>query len=356
MGSRATDKVLPRGVAAIVHALVEFVPVHELFQVHLKLWRENNALILDERRKAKAQRDKFFLQAPKAADSDEHQDWSVQSIFTTDRIERDFVRIPPELDRTLEQSEDPSRYHLLRSLDDKQDFSTTESFVLLAELHDAAYQRSPIGYAIDHIVGVAEAADMLKKGISQVAAQNLATLVERVLDLIEAQADSKSKNKTGKTLQQIIQRSRKKGADLVTLSRQHFVTHSDRESFQDAIEASHSKLTAAIEAQGRRTAKQIKIEAERQRQQQTDKTLVSADQLGAFAKVGEKVIRVALNKAGCKPSIESIGKGNPHQWRYCDAIQSLKAVKSGKLRSFIWPDSAAEVMPQKDSSKTPERK
>ena len=88
----------------------------------------------------------------------------------------------------------------------------------------------------------------------------------------------------------------------------------------------------------------------------SDETLVSADQLGAFARVGGKVVRVALGKAGCRPWIKSTGKGNPHQWRYSDAIQSLNAVKSGKLRSFIWPDSAAEVMPQKDSSKIPARK
>ena len=87
-----------------------------------------------------------------------------------------------------------------------------------------------------------------------------------------------------------------------------------------------------------------------------DTSLVSADQLGAFAGVGGKVIRDALKKATCKPSVESTGKGNPHWWRYCDAIQTLRAVKSGKLRSFNWPDSAAEVMRQKDSNKIPAKK
>jgi len=87
-----------------------------------------------------------------------------------------------------------------------------------------------------------------------------------------------------------------------------------------------------------------------------DQTLVSADQLGKFAKIGGKVIRTALRKADCKPSIKSTGKGNPHQWKYCDAINVLRAVKSGRLRSFIWPDSADELVPQKDSNKIPARK
>jgi len=326
MSSPPADKVLPKGVAAIIHDLVEFSPVHDLFRTHLQLWRQENEQIVAHRRELESELATYWRDKPHAPDPDRDGHLPARRIYSPDRTKSGLFVIPTELDRELkqyfgdpidDQYSNPIHYHLLRSLDDEQDFSTTESFVLLAELHDAAYQSSPIGYAIDHIASVAEAADILKQGMSQVAVQNLATLVQRVLDLIEAQADSKSKNRTGKTLQQIIQRSREKLADLVIRSRP-----------QQAIPA---RMTP-------------------------DETLVSADQLGVFAGVGEKVIRTALTKAGCKPSIESTGKGNPHQWRYCDAIQSLKTVKSGKLRSCIWPDSASEVMRRIDSSKIPARK
>ena len=89
---------------------------------------------------------------------------------------------------------------------------------------------------------------------------------------------------------------------------------------------------------------------------QPDTALVFADQLAAFAGVHERTIRDKLRVAECKPSIKSTGKGNPHKWRYCDAIRDLRKVKSGKLRSIIWPDTATIVMPQKDSSKIPASK
>jgi hypothetical protein len=336
MDSPPTDKLLPKGVAAIVHDLVEFSPVQELFQTHIQLWRENNALIADQRRKAEAELATFWRDEPHAPDPFKDEHWPARRIYSPDRSKSELFPIPPELNDKLNEYNDPSRYHLLCSLDNRQDFSTTESFIMLADLHDAAYQSSPIGYAIDHIVSVAEAADILKKGMSQVAAQNLATLAERVLDLIEARADSKSTNKTGKTLQQIIQRSRDKLADIGSLP--HLGKRSDRRFVKGAIEASQSKLLAAIETQGR--------------SRQTE-SLVSADQLGAFAGVGGKVIRNALRNADCKPWIKSTGKGNPHWWRYCDAVEALQTVKSGKLRSFKWPEAAAEVLPQKDSSKIP---
>jgi hypothetical protein len=97
------------------------------------------------------------------------------------------------------------------------------------------------------------------------------------------------------------------------------------------------------------------LHAKASQQSSVDETLVSADQLGAFARIGGKVIRQALRKADCKPWIQSTGKGNPHQWRYCDAVRALRNVKSGKLRSFVWPNSSAKIILQDDSSKIPAR-
>lgn len=268
MGSPATDKVLPKGVAAIVHDVAEFSPVDELFQTHLKRWRRKTALIVAQRRKAEAQLATLWRDEPQAPDPDKDEHWPARRIYSPDRSKSELFAVPPELDRKLKKYcdpipkeldgkskkyNDPSRYHLLRELDNKQDFSTTESFILLAELHDAAYPKDQLGYHEDqvHIVGLAEATKILDRGLSQVAVQNLATLVERVLDLIEARADSESTNKTGKTLQQIIQRSREKLADLVIRSRPQFVSHTDRESGLSAAGKSRSNATELPEAQGR---------------------------------------------------------------------------------------------------------
>jgi len=271
MGSPPTDVLLLNGVAALVRDLAKFAPVHELFQTHLKRWRKKNALIVAQRSKVEAQLAKFWRKEPKAADPDEDEHWPARRIYSPDRTKSKLVPIPPELNRKLEKYNDPSRYHLLRSLDNKQDLSPTESFILLAELHDAAYPKGQLGYTQDqvHIVGLAEATKILAKGLSPVAVENLATLVERVLDQIEARPDFKSRNETGKTLQQIINRSRKKIADLVIHSRQHFVTHTDWESVQDEVSKLRSDLIVSNEELGRRLAMLIQIEA-RQRQRQTD--------------------------------------------------------------------------------------
>ncbi len=261
MGSPPTDVLMLNGVAALVRDLAEFAPVHELFQTHLKRWRKKNALIVAQRRKAKAQLATLWRDEPHVPDPDKEEHWPARRIYSPDRTKSELFAVPPELDRKLKkyndpnpkeldrklkEYNDPSRYHLLRSLDDKQDFSTTESFVLLAELHDAAYQSSPIGYAIDHIVSVAEATNILKDGMSQVAVERLATLVEKSIDRIDSQADANAKNRSGETLQQTIKRSRKKLVDLVTLSRQHFVTHTDLESVQDAVERLQSDVKASL--------------------------------------------------------------------------------------------------------------
>ena len=246
MDSPPPDEVLLKGVAAIVHALAEFAPVHEMFQTHLTRWRKRNCLIAVQRRKLETQLAKFWRKEPKAADPDEYKHWPARRIYSPDRTKSKLVPIPQKFNDKLQKYDDPSRYHLLRSLYNKQDFSPTESFILLAELHDAAYPTDQLGYAVDYIVDVAEATNLLDEGLSQIAVQNLATLVERVLDLIEARADSKSRNKTGKTLQQIIHRSREKRADLVIRSRPHFVTHTDRESGLDAAGKSQSDVKASL--------------------------------------------------------------------------------------------------------------
>ena len=329
------------GVAEIVNALLEFKPVDELFHHHLQRWRKKYCLLEKQRVKVKAQLAEFWRDEPQTPDPYQAEYWPARRIYSPDRTKSELFPIPPKLDFKLRRYEGPIRRHSLRSLHKKQNFTLAESFILLAELHDAAYSQLRLGEEKEFMAGVAEATEMLALGLSQAAVVNLKALFQRVLDQIEALADSRSRNKSGKTLQEIIVRSRETLADLVIRSRAHLGTQSDQKSVHDAIEASQSKLLAAIEAQGR--------------SQQTE-SLVSADQLGAFAGVGGKVIRNALRNAGCKPWVESTGKGNPHWWRYCNAVEALQTVKSGKLCSFKWPESAAEVMPQKDSSKIPARK
>lgn len=254
MDSPPADNVFPKGVAAIVHDLVEFPPVQQLFQTHLELWQNDNAQFTEERRKVQAELATFWRDEPQAADSFRDEHWPARRIYSPDGSKSGLFPIPPELnDRLnkfnvgLSEFNDTSRYHLVRSLENKQDFSTTESFVMLAELHDAAYPRSPIGYPIDHIVSVAEAANLLNKGMSKVAAQNLAILVERVLDMIESGADIKARNEAGKTLQEIVFRCRETLANPDTRSRPNFAVPQLLESVQDAIAKLGSDNKATLE-------------------------------------------------------------------------------------------------------------
>jgi hypothetical protein len=209
-----TDKVLPKGIAAIVRDLVDFLPVRELFQAHLARWEKKNELRLCQRRKAEARLASFWVEEPKAPDSDEYELWPARTIFSPDRSDWKVIRIPLELNRRLEKSNAPGRYRLLHSLDARQDFSRTESFALLAKLHNGAYENSQIGGTIHEQLNAAEAVAVLEKGMSQPAVQNLAAILERVLDVIEVLVDSASKNQSGKTLRQIIQRSREALVDL----------------------------------------------------------------------------------------------------------------------------------------------
>ena len=317
MGSPHTDVLMLKGVAAIVRDLVEFAPVHELFQNHLQRWRKKYCLFEKQRVKVKAQLAEFWRDEPQSLDPYQEKYWPARRIYSPDRTKSELFPIPPKLDRRLLRYEGPIRHHSLRSLHEEQNLTVAESFILLAELYDAAYSKLQLGEEKEFMVGVAEAIEILAIGLPQAAVVNLKVLFQRVLDQIEALADSRSRNKSGKTLQEIMIRSRQTLEDLVIRSRPQ--------------QTAPAKTPA-------------------------DKTLVSADQLGAFAGVGGKVIRNALRNAGCKPWVESTGKGNPHWWRYCDAVEALQTVQSGKLRSFKWPESAADVMPQKDSSKIPARK
>jgi hypothetical protein len=87
-----------------------------------------------------------------------------------------------------------------------------------------------------------------------------------------------------------------------------------------------------------------------------DETLVTAAKIGSYVQVGEKIVRQSLHDAGCKPFVESTGKGNPHQWRYCDALVVLQTLRSGKLASMTWLDTVAKMDALTDSSKIPAKK
>jgi len=267
MSSPPTDVLMLNGVAALVKDLAEFTPVRELFKAHITGWQKKNALIVVQRRQAEAQLAKFWWKEAKSADAVEYEHWPARTIFSPDRTKKKIVPIPPELNRKLKKYSDPRVFHYLRSLDSKQDFSPTESFILLAELHDAAYSKRQLGYAEDPAVDVAEATKILKDGISQVAVERLALLVEKSLSRIELQTDANARNGSKKTLQQIIQRSRKKLEDLVALSRQHFSRHSDQDTVHEELSKLRIDLIASDKELARRLVKQIQIESERQRQQ-----------------------------------------------------------------------------------------
>jgi hypothetical protein len=293
MGSPPTDVLMLNAVAAIVHDLVEFSPVLELFQTYLNRWRKKNALIVAQRRKAECQLATLWRDEPNAADPDEHEHWPVRRIYSPDRTKSDLFRIPPELNRKLERYSDPSRHHLLRALDSKQDFSRTESFVLLAELHDATYQSSQIGYTDDYIAGVADATKIMSEGSSQVAVERLATLVERVLDLIESRADANAENGSRVSLEEIIVRSRKNLASQVILSRQHFVTHTNQESLLQEILEWRNAIQASKKAYERPAANQNQVAPDSQGQHQT--TSAKAGGKGGSGKASP-------NKRGRKPA------------------------------------------------------
>lgn len=246
MGSTPKDRVLLNGVAAIVHALAKFKPVQEMVHTHLTRWRKKNCLIAAQRRKAEIQLSEFWLEKPKAVDPDEYEHWPARTIFSPDRSEWKVVQIPLQLNYKLEKYGKPRRFHYLRLLDTKQDFSLTESFVLLAELHDAAYPKEPLGYAEDFVVDVAEAITLLAKGMSQVAVVSLETLVKRILDRIESRTDSNSRNEVGKSLQHTIECSREQLTDLVIRSRANFVRPLEPEFVQGAVKNSPNRVASPV--------------------------------------------------------------------------------------------------------------
>ncbi len=84
-----------------------------------------------------------------------------------------------------------------------------------------------------------------------------------------------------------------------------------------------------------------------------DQTPIDARPLAEHAGVSPRLIRDALAK--CKRVSDSTGRTG-HQWRYCDAVEALREIDSGKMKGIIWPDSVDELTTKKDSSNFPARK
>ena len=279
MGSPNADVLLLNGVAAIVKDLAEFAPIQSLFRTHITRWRKKNALIVVNLRKAEAQLTAFARRKRKTKNPAE-KEWPLRRIYALDYSSSDLVPVPPELNRKVQKRENRNRNHLLLALDDKRDWTPSECFTMLAEIRDAAYQIFPIGPTgwrgfkedghADYVVDVDEATKKLADGLSLVEAENLATVVERVLDRIEARPDSKTKNEAGKTLQQIVERSRRKLEKLMAHTHQHFASQANRESVRHEVSKLRNDVVEMSEAQERRLAAQIQNETRRQQQRHTD--------------------------------------------------------------------------------------
>ncbi len=283
MGSPDADVLLLNGVATIIKDLAEFAPIRALFRTHITRWRKKNALIVVNLRKAEEQLIAFGRRELKTKKPPKN-DWPLRRIYPRDDLGySELVPISPDLYRKVEKREDRiknHRNHLLDALDGKRDWTPSECFTMLAEIHDARYPRFPIGPTgwrgfkedghADYVVDVDEATKKLVKGLSLVEAENLATVVERVLDRIEARPDSTPKNEAGKTLQQVIERRRRKLEKLVAHTRQHFVSQEDRDSVRHEVSKLRSDVIAMNETQQRRLAQQIQNETRRQQQWQTE--------------------------------------------------------------------------------------
>lgn len=246
MDSSPNDVLMLNGVVEIVNALLEFKPVGELFHHHLQRWRKKYCLFEKQRVKVKAQLAEFWRDEPQTPDPYQAEYWPARRIYSPDRTKSELFPIPLKLDFKLRRYEGPIRRHSLRSLHKKQNFTLAESFILLAELHDAAYSQLRLGEEKEFMAGVAEATEMLAIGLSQAAVVNLKALFQRVLDRIEALADSRSRNKSEKTLQEIMLRCRETLADLVIRSRPNSVTPPDLESVQVAVEKLRSDVKASL--------------------------------------------------------------------------------------------------------------
>ncbi len=240
MDSSPTDVLMLNGVAEIVNALLEFKPVDELFHHHLQRWRKKYCLLEKQRVKVKAQLAEFWRDEPQTPDPYQAKYWPARRIYSPDRTKSGLFLIPPKLDFELRRYEGPIRRHSLRSLHKKQNFTLAESFILLAELHGAAYSQRQLGEEKEFMVGVAEATEILAIGLPQAAVVNLKALFQRVLDRIEALADSRSRNKSGKILQEIMIRSRQTLEDLVIRSRPNHDYKSEAKPVKPAAASSTS--------------------------------------------------------------------------------------------------------------------
>ena len=280
MGSPKTDLLLLNGVGAIVKDLAEFQPIRTLFRTQIARWRKKHALIVGNLVKAEAQLRAFALREPRNQESPK-ETWPLRRIRSGPGMEySELVPIRPDLYRKVEKREDRQRNHLLNDLEHKRDWTPSECFTMLAEIHDAAHPRFPIGPMTwrgvkedghaDYVLDVDRATERLTKGLSLVEAESLANVVERVLDRIAARADSKTKNESGKTLKQIVERSRQRLNELVAHARQHFVSQADQDSVRHEVSKLRNDVVAMNETQRRRLAEQTQASHRRHQQQQTE--------------------------------------------------------------------------------------
>ncbi len=132
------------GVAAIVKDLVEFIQVRSLFETHITNWRKQNAEDVAKHRQAEAELIAYARQRPKTANPAERE-WPLWRIHSSDFSSSELVPIPRELYDKVQNLRVDNRYHLLLALDDEREWTLTEGFTMLVEIHDAAFEEDGLG-------------------------------------------------------------------------------------------------------------------------------------------------------------------------------------------------------------------
>ncbi len=204
--------------ADTVQKLIRFAEVRECFKGHIGRWRRKKSLIQANKAKAEEALERWLQRKKKKSKTP--PDWPVRRVRAGANSR--LVQVPPELARKVEKREALEGNLLSRLAQTPfKEFTRSEQFAILAQIHDSQYQKRPIGRTdlfecrpdeSYYPANVAILGSKLTKGREpkQIEASRLHDALAFVLARIEAKFDPELKDEKGDLLIDVIARLRQK--------------------------------------------------------------------------------------------------------------------------------------------------
>ncbi len=200
--------------AGSVHQLIRFAEVRKLFEWHISRWRRKKALTQVNKVKAED------ALKPSARRNKVPADWPYcrVGIGTNSRL----IQVPPELLRKVEKRDlmqDSLRNRLSRR--PFKDFTPSERFTLLAQIHDACYANPQLGptdlrayergkgHYLAGVMGLEDFSPEVRR-LTTSEATRLNDILAFVLIRIEGKGDPATEDDNGELLVDVIGRLRRK--------------------------------------------------------------------------------------------------------------------------------------------------